>query len=148
MLCGRVEVTLDAIVCLVKVNRVYLNICLLYSLQRIVGSKDNQVLTSCASTVGKEMNAGHGFRPALVLVKSWELFLQLSSEISILGFWSELLFFGTLEKQKMEPELWETTFLKAFFELFGFLHLKALVAGYARPNSRPGRTSGQSLGLS
>ena len=54
MLCGWVEVTLNTIVCLVEVNRVYLNICLLYPLQRIVGGEDNQVLTSCASTISEQ----------------------------------------------------------------------------------------------
>ena len=55
-LCGWEKVTLDAIMCFVKVYVVDLNVCCLNTRQRIVGGKDNTVLTYFTSTVCKEMN--------------------------------------------------------------------------------------------
>ena len=55
-LCGWEKVTLDAVMCLVKVYVVDLNVCCLNTRQRIVSSEDNAVLTYFTSTVCKEMN--------------------------------------------------------------------------------------------
>ena len=55
-LCGWEKVTLDAVMCLVKVYVVDLNVCCLNTRQRIVGGEDDAVLTYFTSTVCKEMN--------------------------------------------------------------------------------------------
>ncbi len=47
------EVTLNAIVCLVKVNRIYRDFCTLQLLQRVVGGEDKFVTRS---VLGKPVN--------------------------------------------------------------------------------------------
>ena len=50
-LSGREKVTLDAVMCLVKVNSIHLNISINDTLKRIVGGEDNNILTSMLRAV-------------------------------------------------------------------------------------------------
>ena len=52
----REKVTLNRVVCFIKVNGVDFNICLLNAMQRMIGSEDNHVLTSSPCSVSEQCN--------------------------------------------------------------------------------------------
>ena len=52
----REEVTLNRVVCLVKVNVVHFNVCLLNTMQRVISGEDDNILTSSPGSVSKQMD--------------------------------------------------------------------------------------------
>ena len=56
ILSCREEVTLNTIVCFIKIDVVHLNICLHNTMERMICSEDDNILTFCASSVSEYVN--------------------------------------------------------------------------------------------
>ena len=56
ILCRWIEVTLNTVVCLVKVNRIYSNTSLLYTMKRMICGKDDSMFTDMITHIYKQFD--------------------------------------------------------------------------------------------
>ena len=61
VLCCRIEVTLHRIMCLIKVDRIHINLCLLKTIQGVIGSEDQFVPLSITNPLLNLTRTSRGF---------------------------------------------------------------------------------------